>query len=234
MTLSQEPRILFEDQHLVVLSKPSGLLSQGEHTGDENLVDWLRARWGRPYVGLVHRLDRNTSGLMVVAKRTKAAQRLTLSLQKGELIRTYQALLCGRLEAPADWRHFLQKDERTNVVRVVRSGSGREVKEARLGVRPLRTGGRPGAELTLAEFVLDTGRSHQIRVQAAAEKLPLLGDLKYGGPGAAHWGGLRPQGPALHSCQLSFPHPMGGAQVTYNDPPSNEWERWLGLHPRTP
>jgi 23S rRNA pseudouridine1911/1915/1917 synthase len=228
VTLSLEPRILFEDQHLVVLSKPAGLLSQGEHTGDENLVDWLRTRWGRPYVGLVHRLDRNTSGLIVVAKRTKAAQRLTLSLQKGELVRTYQALLCGRLPGPAEWRHFLQKDERTNVVRVLRGSSGRGVKEARLGVRPLRVGGRPGAELTLAEFVLDTGRSHQIRVQAAAEKLPLLGDLKYGGPSAAHWNGLRPPGPALHSCELRFPHPMGGAEVTYTDAVPSEWERWLG------
>ncbi len=228
MKLAQEPRILFEDQHLVVLSKPAGLLSQGEHTGDDNLVDWLRARFGRPYVGLVHRLDRNTSGLMVVAKRTKAAQRLTLSLQNGELVRTYQALLCGRLEAPADWRHFLQKDERTNLVRVVRASSGRGVKEARLGVRPLRIGGRPGSVLTLAEFVLDTGRSHQIRVQAAAEKLPLLGDLKYGGPSAANWGGLRPLGPALHSCELRFPHPMGGAEIAYTDATPREWERWLG------
>lgn len=228
MTFSLEPKILFEDQHLVVLSKPAGLLSQGEHTGDENLVDWLRTRWGRPYVGLVHRLDRNTSGLIVVAKRTKAAQRLTLSLQKGELVRTYQALLCGRLPGPAEWRHFLQKDERTNVVRVLRGSSGRGVKEARLGVRPLRIGGRPGAELTLAEFVLDTGRSHQIRVQAAAEQLPVLGDVKYGGPSAAHWNGLRPLGPALHSCELRFPHPMGGAEVTYTDAVPNEWERWLG------
>jgi 23S rRNA pseudouridine1911/1915/1917 synthase len=228
VTFSLEPKILFEDQHLVVLSKPAGLLSQGEHTGDENLVDWLRTRWGRPYVGLVHRLDRNTSGLIVVAKRTKAAQRLTLSLQKGELVRTYQALLCGRLPGPAEWRHFLQKDERTNVVRVLRGSSGRGVKEARLGVRPLRIGGRPGAELTLAEFVLDTGRSHQIRVQAAAEQLPVLGDVKYGGPSAAHWNGLRPLGPALHSCELRFPHPMGGAEVTYTDAVPNEWERWLG------
>src|SRR6185312_17156504 len=83
------PKILFEDQHLIVLSKPAGLLSQGEKTGDENLVDWLRTYLGRPYVGLVHRLDRNTSGIMVVAKRTKSAQRLTDALQKGDLHRSY-------------------------------------------------------------------------------------------------------------------------------------------------
>jgi 23S rRNA pseudouridine1911/1915/1917 synthase len=74
-------RILFEDQHLVVLSKSPGLLSQGDHSGEASLVDLLRTHFGRNYVGLVHRLDRNTSGLMVVAKRSKSAERLTDQLQ---------------------------------------------------------------------------------------------------------------------------------------------------------
>src|SRR6476646_8222582 len=90
------PKIIFEDPNLIVLSKPAGLLSQGEHKGDPNLVDWLRIYLGRPYVGLVHRLDRNTSGIMVVAKRTKAAQRLTEQLQSGKLERTYLAWLEGK------------------------------------------------------------------------------------------------------------------------------------------
>src|SRR6476620_8069363 len=107
------PKIIFEDQHLIVLSKPAGLLSQGEHKGDENLVDWLRAYLGRPYVGLVHRLDRNTSGLMVVAKRTKSAQRLTDSLQKGDLERTYLAWLVGNLKETVQWQHSLVKDPKT-------------------------------------------------------------------------------------------------------------------------
>src|SRR3954466_7112299 len=113
------PKILFEDQHLVVLSKPAGLLSQGEKTGDENLVDWLRGYFGRNYVGLIHRLDRNTSGLMVVAKRTKSAQRLTDALQDGSLKRTYLAWVVGDLRAPTTWEHWLLKDEAKNVVRAV-------------------------------------------------------------------------------------------------------------------
>lgn len=81
MTPHLKPKILFEDANVIVLSKPAGLLSQGEIKKDENLVGWLRGHLGRHYVGLVHRLDRNTSGLMVIAKRTKAARRLTESLQ---------------------------------------------------------------------------------------------------------------------------------------------------------
>src|ERR1700722_17281453 len=108
--VSEAPLILFEDQHLIVISKPAGLLSQGEKTGDENLVDWARAYVKRNYVGLVHRLDRNTSGAMVLAKRTKSAQRLTDSLQKGELTRSYLAWVQGEVREKTRWRHFLLKD----------------------------------------------------------------------------------------------------------------------------
>jgi 23S rRNA pseudouridine1911/1915/1917 synthase len=230
--MSLEPRVLLEDTHLIVLSKPAGLLSQGEHTGDLNLVDWLRERWGRPYVGLVHRLDRNTSGLMVVAKRTKAANRLTQALQEGSLVRVYRAILRGQLQEPQDWRHFLEKDERTNTVRVVpqshsRSHSNSRAKEARLRVLPIQAGGSPSAPLTLVEFTLDTGRSHQIRVQAQAQGMPLLGDQKYSRAST----GLGPapgmHRPALHSFRLSFPHPMGGAPMSFEDPVPAEWDQIL-------
>ena len=206
------PEVLFEDQHLIVLAKPAGLLSQGESTGDMNVVDWLRERFGRPYVGLVHRLDRNTSGAMVVAKRTKAANRLTEALKKGELERTYLAWLVGKLAQPVRWSHRLEKNEATNVVRVVRSGG----KEAALTVKPVGQGQWEGLALTLAEFSLETGRSHQIRVQAAHEGLPLLGDTKYGmRQGQA---GLAFGRPALHSHRISFPHPMSGELMSYEAP----------------
>ena len=214
-----EPTILFEDTHLVVLNKPPGLLSQGEATGDENLVDWLRAYFGRNYVGLVHRLDRNTSGLMVVAKRTKAANRLTEALQSGHLKRTYQALVEGKLDRPEEWVHWLKKDERTNTVRVVTPGNG---KEARLTLVPLRSGGKPGAPVTLVEFTLDTGRSHQIRVQAQAQGHPLVGDRKYGSTRDY-------SRPALHSARLSFPHPMSGEVLRFEEKMPEEWERILGM-----
>ncbi len=202
------PEIIFEDPHLVVLDKPPGLLSQGEITGDFNLVDWLKEYFGRNYVGLVHRLDRNTSGIMVVAKRTKSAQRLTDSLQNDEIKRTYLAWVLGTLEGTLHWRHFLLKDRKTNKVRVISSEDAVRLRaekpqSASLTAQALARGQIEGSPLTLLELTLDTGRSHQIRVQAAAEKHPLLGDIKYGlknGPAFPR--------PALHSHRIRFPHPM--------------------------
>jgi 23S rRNA pseudouridine1911/1915/1917 synthase len=193
--------VVFEDTHLIVIDKPAGLLSQGEETGAPNVVDWLRQRFGRPYVGLVHRLDRNTSGLMVVAKRTKSAQRLTDSLQKGEIQRDYLAWMKGAIESPCEWRHSLVKDEATNTSRVVPEGRGGKI--AVMTVTPVRGLVHPQAGvLTLASLRLETGRSHQIRVQAAHEGHPLLGDVKYKGP----WAGFGR--PALHSARLEIVHPM--------------------------
>jgi 23S rRNA pseudouridine1911/1915/1917 synthase len=207
--MREQPLVLFEDPNLIVISKPAGLLSQGEHTGDENVVDWLRDRVGREYVGLVHRLDRNTSGAMVVAKRTKAAQRLTEALTKGELKRVYVAWLKGSLRSQARWEHSLSKDERTNTVRVVKGGSG---KTAVLVVKPLRETVWKGIPLTLAEFTLETGRSHQIRVQSAFEGFPLLGDRKYGKSNDPF------TRPALHSSRVEFPHPISREILSFVAP----------------
>jgi 23S rRNA pseudouridine1911/1915/1917 synthase len=221
----QSPLILFEDTHLVVLSKPAGVLSQGEKTGDENLVDWLRTYFGRHYVGLIHRLDRGTSGAMVVAKRTKSAARLTASLQKGDIGRSYLAWIQGHLPAnkePTKWRHLVLKDEKTNRSRVVRAGSpaAREAKEAELRVRCVTHAQLDGKPITLAEFVLETGRSHQIRVQASAEGHALVGDLKYGGIETRLI-----DRPALHSYHIEFPHPMSGEKLAFNAPLPEDFSR---------
>ena len=204
--------IHFEDVHLVVLSKPAGLLSQGEHTGDENLVDLLKPHFGRNYVGLIHRLDRNTSGLMVVAKRTKAAQRLTQSLQEGTLQRKYLAWVHGAINSSQTWNHFLKKNEKTNFVSVVKDSS--TGKPSTLKAQPIAQGVWEKNTLTLVEFTLETGRSHQIRVQAAAQGHPLLGDIKYGSPQVQD---SFPR-PALHSSFLSFPHPMSKEILQFTDP----------------
>ncbi len=204
------PKIIFEDPHLLVLSKPAGLLSQGEKKGDPNLVDWLRAYLGRPYVGLIHRLDRNTSGLMLVAKRTKSASRLSTALQEGKIKRLYQAWLCGRLAGPAVWRHWLVKDEKRNQVKAFRRAHA-GAKEAVLALRPLRYATLKGSPLTLAEVILETGRSHQVRVQCAFEGHPLWGDRKYGAAAGSM------DRPALHSAVLEFPHPMSGELCRYEE-----------------
>ena len=215
--IDQAPfRILFEDQHLLVLSKRAGLLSQGDISGETSLVDLLRVHFGRPYVGLIHRLDRNTSGLMIVAKRTKSAERLSAQLISGELIRNYHAILLGELaiRKPEHWRHFLLKNERTNEVRAVPNGSA-GAKSAILIAEGLKkfSDPRSGQMLTLTRFSLETGRSHQIRVQSAAQGHPLAGDVKYGGNAVAS---LFPR-PALHSCSLIFYHPMSKEKLAFQE-----------------
>lgn len=208
-------RILFEDQHLVVLSKSPGLLSQGDSSGEASLVDLLRTYFGRNYVGLVHRLDRNTSGLMIVAKRSKSAERLVKQLQDGTLVRKYHAILFGTLSVPkVTWRHTLLKNEATNEVRVVRDGTPGG-KAAALSVTPVAHFNHPSSHdpLTLALFELETGRSHQIRVQSFASGYPLIGDRKYGSAKSMTLFSR----PALHSCELSFNHPMSQERLSFSE-----------------
>jgi 23S rRNA pseudouridine1911/1915/1917 synthase len=215
----QKPfEILFEDQHLIVLSKAPGLLSQGDHSGEENLVDLLRAHFGRNYVGLIHRLDRNTSGLMIVAKRSKSAERLTEQLQSGTLVRKYRAILEGKLTEATTWKHSLLKNEKTNEVRVVQADAP-GAKSATLKVRPITNFSLHGDEVTLAEFELETGRSHQIRVQSSAMKHALIGDPKYG---STHGKTLFTR-PALHSCYLAFEHPISKEKMHFESLQASDW-----------
>lgn len=216
MTPSEiQPSILFEDAHVLVLSKPAGLLSQGTGKDEPNVVDWLRRYLDRHYVGLIHRLDRNVSGLMVVAKRSKAARRLVQALQEGRIFRIYNAWLIGRLGSQKRWSHRLLKDSKTNKVCVV-SAKNRAGKEAVLSVRPLGYGMLEDLELTLAEFQLETGRSHQIRVQSAHEGFPLLGDPKYS-KSRQLFKTPRISRPALHAASLTFPHPISGEEMHFKD-----------------
>lgn len=220
------PRILFEDTHLVVLSKPAGLLSQGDISGEPSLVDWLRDHFGRHYVGLIHRLDRNTSGLLVVAKRSKAADRLTQALQEGLLDRRYKAWVVGAFSKPAQtWNHFLLKNEEKNESRVVPKGTP-GAKEAQLSLQVLSVSKFSGREVSLVQIKLETGRSHQIRVQAAEAGYPVLGDVKYGPFCRDEWNKKFGR-PALHSFFLSFPHPMSGEAMTFEDALPGDMSRLL-------
>ncbi len=207
--------VLFEDVHLIVLCKPAGLLSQGEHTGDENLVDLLRAHFGRHYVGLVHRLDRNTSGILVVAKRSKSAERLTRALQSGALERSYLGWLEGDLqpdcgEGSLSWSDWLLRDEERNVTRVA-TARDRGARQALMQARPIASSTLEGKPITLCEFTLETGRAHQIRAQAASRGHPLLGDRKYGAR-------IPFSRTALHSHRIRFPHPMSGETLEFECP----------------
>lgn len=222
-----DPVILFEDPNLLVIEKPAGLLSQADGSGAADLVSWLQRYLGRPYVGLVHRLDRNTTGLMVVAKRTKSAQRLSVALQAGKIFRRYRAWLTGDVREPRTWKHFLKKDEHSNRVTVHRHPVP-GTKEAILHLTPLTPSTWDGLPITLVQIQLETGRSHQIRAQCSAEGFPLVGDVKY-----ATSKSFKKQPisrPALHSAEIDFPHPIGGKSLHFTSELPEDMKR-LG-HPR--
>lgn len=198
-------RILYEDNHILVAVKPPNILSQGDDTGDEDMLTLLKndlkERYNKPgnvYLGLVHRLDRPVGGVMVFARTSKAASRLSESIRKGDFSKSYLAVVHGKPEREAGMlTDFLYKDEATNTVSVVPEASGKG-KKAVLDYRVKASSG----SLSLVEIDLHTGRSHQIRVQLATAGHPLYGDQKYGGelnrPG---------QQLALWSAGLGFPHP---------------------------
>jgi 23S rRNA pseudouridine1911/1915/1917 synthase len=217
--------VLFEDNHCLAMNKPAGLLSQGDETGDPSLVDWardyLRARYQKPgnvYVGLVHRLDRPTSGVVLLARTSKAAGRLAEQFRAGKVGKTYWAIVEGRpVEEEGPWIDVLEKDRPSNRVRVQDEvgGGGRE---AIVEYRVLRR----GRGFTKLELRPATGRSHQLRVQLASRGLPIAGDAKYGAKTvlAAEDGRRRI---ALHALELVFTHPTRGEVISLVAPVPADW-----------
>jgi 23S rRNA pseudouridine1911/1915/1917 synthase len=173
-------------------------------------------------VGLIHRLDRNTSGVMVVAKRSKSAERLTAQLQDGRLIRRYMALLEGTLAPPGSelrWENWLIKSEATNETQALPISGSKphpDAKKASLQVRVVKVLQLHSQPVSLCEFELETGRSHQIRAQSSAQGHPLVGDKKYGSR-------IPFTRPALHSHWIEFEHPISHERLQFECP----WPRDL-------
>lgn len=202
----EKSQILFEDNHLLVINKKVGQLVQGDKTGDESLLELIKnfikkrdEKPGNVFLGLVHRIDRPTSGLVIYAKTSKALSRLTQMVKNREIKKTYWAIVPKEM-IPQTQRlvHYLKKNEKNNKAIVfpkVTDGA----KEAILTYKIIKI----LDNYQLLEIDLETGRHHQIRAQLSKIAVPIKGDLKYGSPRSNPDGGI-----SLHARKLEFIHPV--------------------------
>lgn len=209
--------ILYEDNCLVVLIKPAGLISEGVE--GSSVAAFLQSENGIPLVYPVHRLDRETGGIMVYAKTREAAAALSRSFAEGKTEKFYYAVTAAALPEPAGgMTDLLYRDARKNksyVVNRMRKG----VKEARLAYETMAV----LPKRYLYRVRLFTGRTHQIRVQFASRKCPLLGDSRYGGD--------RSYPLSLFCGGLSFPHPVTGAKLSFSAVPPPAHPGFSGFFP---
>ncbi|WP_195238363.1 RluA family pseudouridine synthase [Romboutsia sp. 1001285H_161024_C4] len=176
-------KVIYEDNHLLVVEKPVNILSQGDDTNDKDMVNllkqYVKEKYNKPgnvYIGLVHRLDRPVGGVMVFAKTSKAASRLSDQVRTKTLKKTYRAVIHGTMNKESDTlKDYLYKNKKTNMVSVVKKDH-KEAKNAELSYKTLST----KEKFSLVEIDLKTGRPHQIRVQFSSRKHPLFGDQRYG------------------------------------------------------
>lgn len=176
-------KVIFEDNHLLVVEKPVNILSQGDDTNDKDMVNllkqYVKEKYNKPgnvYIGLVHRLDRPVGGIMVFAKTSKAASRLSDQVRTKTFKKTYRAVIHGDMNKKEDTlKDYLYKNKKTNMVSVVNKDH-KESKNAELSYKTLDK--KDG--FSLVEIDLKTGRPHQIRVQFASRRHPLFGDQRYG------------------------------------------------------
>ncbi|MCC7317968.1 MAG: RluA family pseudouridine synthase [Bacteroidales bacterium] len=217
-------RILFEDNHLLVVNKLPSEIVQGDKTGDVALIDevkqYLKLKYnkaGNVFAGLVHRIDRPVSGAVIFAKTSKALTRMTVMMKDRELQKSYLAIVRGKPTKTNDrLEHFLIKNESKNksfVVDAERSGA----KKAILDYVVIGH----SVSYTLLEITLHTGRHHQIRAQLSAIGMPILGDLKYGDKRS-----LPDASISLHALRLHFVHPVTDNEITIVAPPSKESQQW--------
>ncbi|SDW60590.1 RluA family pseudouridine synthase [Paenibacillus sp. CF384] len=218
--------VLYEDNHLLAVIKPPGLLSQADETGEMDMVtllkDDLKARYQKPgnvYVGLVHRLDRPVGGAMLFAKTSKAASRLSESVRSRSFDKLYVAVVHGSPAAASGrLRHYLRKDAGRNIVTVHK----KQVPDAKEAILDYAVVAKQGG-LTLITVKLLTGRSHQIRAQMAEIGCPLVYDRKYGAPAVQG-----EQDIALWSTSIGVAHPVTKEWLTIHAmPPKTEpWSRF--------
>jgi 23S rRNA pseudouridine1911/1915/1917 synthase len=208
--------VLHEDNHLLIVSKASGILVQGDETGDKPLVeickDYIKEKYKKPgavFLGVVHRLDRPVSGIVVLAKTSKALERMNALFRERQTKKIYWAIVKNKpKQEEATLVHWLSKDEKRNKATIfIRETLGALRAELNYKVLAYEEGH------WLLEVNPITGRPHQIRVQLASMGCPIKGDLKYGFPEANEDGSI-----CLHARRLEFLHPVKKTLVQYEAP----------------
>ena len=217
-------RILFEDNHLLIVNKRVGEIVQGDKTSDEPITEIYKAfiaqrdaKPGQVFMGLPHRLDRPVSGIVVLAKTSKALERLNAMFRDGQVTKIYWALVCRE---PAEKEKLLEgmlwRNEKQNKSYICRPGATRkDAKSARLIYKYIDKTER----YFLLEVELLTGRHHQIRCQLSDMGCPIKGDLKYGAPRSNPDGGI-----SLHARRITFIHPVKKEPMTVEAPVPSSWK----------
>ena len=216
-------RIIFIDNHLIAVNKPAGLLTQPDRNTDESLIDqtrqWIKEKYNKPnniFLGLVHRLDRNVSGVVLFARTSKAASRLSKQFREGTPKKQYRAIVLGKLkEEHTTLVHYLRKEKTLKTTIFPREAP--TAKRSELSYEVIYS----LEKKSLIEVSLSTGRFHQIRAQMAFIGHPIIGDVKYGAPES-----LPNQEIALHAHKLVFNHPISNEEITLTSPQPKTWEQF--------
>ena len=208
--------LIYYDNHIIVVRKPAGMLVQGDNTGDISLFEitksYIKNKYNKPgnvYLGLVHRLDRPVSGVIVFARTSKAAARLNEQIKKRKIKKTYWALVHGHPPVRGDYVDYINRNRKTSTI-----SSNKKGKKAELTYRLIKK----SDNISLIEVDLVTGRHHQIRVQFANRGYPILGDFLYG---SRQKYGNRTL--ALHAFELSFYHPVQNTEMNFTTMPDENW-----------
>ena len=211
-----EKSILYSDNHIIIVNKAAGEIVQGDKTGDATLGDavkaYLKEKYNKPgevFLGVVHRLDRPVSGVVVFARTSKALSRLNEMFRTGKVHKTYHAIVCAPPREPeAVLTHWLTRNERQNKA----YAHTREVPGSKKAVLDYKLIGQ-SERYSLLEVNLHTGRHHQIRCQLAAMHCVIKGDLKYGAPRSNPDGSI-----CLHARHIEFEHPVSHVQISVDAP----------------
>lgn len=218
--------VLFEDNHLIAVNKPNGVLVQSDKTGDRTLADevksYIKNKYNKPgevFLGTIHRLDRPVSGVVLFARTSKALERMNAAFRDRKVTKTYWAIIKGNPPMELKLVDHIKKNKISNKAYIVKKTKVIGAKRSELSFKVLRKVG----DYHILEVKPVTGRPHQIRIQLSNAKFPILGDLKYGG--------YKPSDPrqiCLHSRSLKFLHPTLKETVVIeaSEPRWKEWRRF--------